>query len=307
MKYIREQGIDMKLSGEDLELAFVNETIDNAVIELIKANKQDIVAYLRAIMATGRTEQIPQAPEQEIYPVTSSQLRFWILCQMEDVNRAYNLPLVLRLEGPLVINSLQAAFDQLIDRHEILRTHFTAAADGTIGQKVLRLQDFSFEIEVCSIADEQEMQHKIAAFIRKPFELREAALFKARLIHKHEQEHYLCLNIHHIIADGASLEILLTELMHIYNGLITQVPLQLPALPVQFKDYAVWMNNKQQVDSDAAYWKERFSGELPVINLPTFQPRPALKTYNGDVYMHACDPGLLKRVRDFSNEQQGTV
>ncbi|RBL90064.1 MupA/Atu3671 family FMN-dependent luciferase-like monooxygenase [Chitinophaga flava] len=307
VKHIREQGIDMRLSGENLELIFVNETVDNAVIEQIKAHKQDIVAYLRSIMSTAKWEQIPQVAVQDIYPVTSSQLRFWILCQMEDVNKAYNLPAVLRLEGALDATMLQATFEQLIARHEILRTHFTATADGAIGQKVLGARDAGFEMQIRELQDDQQIEDTIATFIQAPFELKDTLLFKALLLRKNEQEHYLCINIHHIIADGGSLEILLTELMHIYNALTTPTPVRLPELRVQFKDYAAWVNNRQQAGDDAAYWSETFSGELPVINLPTYQPRPALKTYNGAVYTHSWEPQLLKQLKEFSHENKGTV
>ena len=312
LKQIRHNGIDVKLSGEHLELIFHKENVDESVIEQVKENKQNILDYLKSITTTNQVAQIPLTVEKGIYDITSSQLRFWILCQMDEaINRAYNLPLILQLKGKLDTIILELAFNQLIDRHEILRSHFVERDDGTIGQKVLDLASFQFEMEKMNLNDDQIIHNAISEFIRKPFKLKDSPLFKVLLIEKNKNENYLCLNIHHIISDGSSLEIFVSDLMHIYNHILSEGAegtTDLPKLNIQFKDYAEWVNERENnVEQEEKYWLEKLSGELPIINLPIYQQRPALKTYNGASYTYTLKRENLSKLKEFSNENKGTL
>lgn len=253
----------------------------------------------------NQVTEIPQAAQKETYPITSSQLRFWILCQMENTNSAYNLPLVLKLEGDINTNQLQQAVNELVARHDILRTHFVVQENGVIAQKVL--EESNLQLEIQNAGSEEETEDKITQFIKIPFALQDSSFLKILLLRKSNTENYLCINIHHIISDGASLEILLSDLAQIYNNVKTENPVGLPALAIQFKDYAEWVNNEENAKSEEKYWLGKFSGELPLINLPVYQPRPVVKTYNGAAHVHLVSKENLKKARAFSSENKGTL
>lgn len=305
LKQVRQKGLEIKLSGENLELIFLQDDVDDSTIQLVKENKEDIISYLKTITTVSSPKKIPLATKKEIYSMTSSQIRFWILCQMDEVNSAYNLPLILKLEGNLDANILQLAYNELVERHEVLRTHFVVQENGIIAQKIL--EDFDFQIKIKNISKSEEVSDVINEFIKTPFELKESILFKTMLIQESKNEHYLCINIHHIISDGSSLEVLLTDLTQIYNSIQSKKQLSIPELKIQFKDYAEWVSDKDNVKGEEKYWLDKFSGEIPVINLPTYQPRPALKTYNGDTHNHVISKENLEKLRLFSSENRGTL
>ncbi|MGN6601356.1 MAG: MupA/Atu3671 family FMN-dependent luciferase-like monooxygenase [Ginsengibacter sp.] len=305
VKYLIVQGVDLKVSEAGLDLGFNDGTVDCTLLSLAEKYKQDIVSHLSGASATYRWKIMP-APDKEMCPVTPSQLHTWLLCQNEEANRAYCQPLVLRIEGSLSTLTLQAALEQLVSRHEILRTHFTITADGSLGQKVLSVQEACLLMQIYDIVDGQSIDDAISSFAPTSFQLQDVTLFQACLIRSTARESFLCLNLHQIISDDHSLEILLADLMHIYNGLVTPDSAPLPPLRIQFKDYAVWMNNKERSQTNT-YWSELLSGELPLINLPTYQARPAIKTYRGNIYTHAFDRELLEQLRKFSQEQNGTT
>ncbi|MBW8687181.1 MupA/Atu3671 family FMN-dependent luciferase-like monooxygenase [Chitinophaga rhizophila] len=306
LKYLREQGVEVSLAGDNLDVFFRDEHVPETVIDQVRAHKQELLSYLRAIADNDHTTAIPKAAEQEVYPASSSQTRFWVLCQMEAVNIAYNLPVTLRLKGTLDTAALRQAIDRLITRHEILRTHFVQAGD-LIGQRILEPADFSYEIITRDSAGDKETSETLSAFVRTPFVLEAAALFKVLLIRQQETDHILCINIHHIIADGGSLEILLQELMFFYNSIVEGTGVALSPLKIQFKDYVAWSADKEQIKREETYWLQQLAGDIPVINLPALKGRPALKTYNGAYYSVTYDQDMLKEVRAFSNRNKGTT
>ena len=307
LKQVRDQGIEVKLSGENLEVSFAKEPADPIWIERVKENKATLIAYLRAINRDADADRIPLAPQLEHYPITPTQLRFWILCQIDEINQAYHLPIILELHGKVDEQLMNRAFQMLISRHEILRSYLVETQDGIIAQQVLSPEAFNFQLQKISLSDKQQVDQWIADFTTLPFFLKNAPLFKAVLLRQDAEHTFLCLNIHHIVFDGWSLEIFLRELGLIYDSLSVGTPAKLPDLKIQFKDYAVWANRLQDKSQERDYWLQRFEGDIPTINLPTYQPRPNLKTYAGAVHTHTISSTNLGRLRDFSNQQKGTL
>ncbi len=308
IKQIRDSGIDIKLLDENLELIFREEDIDDAVIELVKSNKKRIITYLKSISSKDTLKEISRVPIEDTYSITSSQFRFWILCQMEEINVAYNMPLILKIEENINIDILNKSFFRLINRHEVLRTSFTNTKKGEVRQKVLEINDVDFNVNCIEIGDNKTLDATISKLVRTPFDFSKAPLFRADLIQKNKgkQENYLCFNIHHIICDGSSLEIILKELMYIYSCLISNTPVDLPGLKLQFKDYSNWSNDKTVFESEEKYWLDNFSGTISPLNLPTSKPRPRAKTYNGSIYTHSFDRNVIKKLTGFSNKNRGT-
>ncbi|QJB38145.1 LLM class flavin-dependent oxidoreductase [Chitinophaga oryzae] len=307
LKQLREQGILVTLSGANLELSFEKEDIPESLLTSIREHKQDIIDYLSSLGLGNATAHIPVAAPAATYPVTTAQWRFWILCQMDEINSAYNLPVILQLEGDLQVAALQQALAKLVARHEILRTHFMEGEDGMVVQRILEPAASVPDIRLIVLDDEEAVKEVVATFSNTPFLLRDNFLWRVCLIRQSATQHVLGLNIHHIIADGASLEIIVQELMQYYNAIVSGADAVLPALNIQFKDYAVWETSRNDRAGEEQYWLSRFEGELPILNLPAYQTRPALKTYAGAAFVHRYPAELVKKLKAFSREQKGTT
>ncbi|WP_108802861.1 non-ribosomal peptide synthetase [Aquimarina sp. Aq107] len=307
IKKIRDNGLGIKLLEGNLELVFYKDDVDDSLIELVKDNKENIIEYLNSISVEKNQMEIPMSLDMETYSITSSQFRFWILCQMQEINAAYNIPFVLKMEGDLDITILNTTFKRLMERHEILRSKFVESENGDIRQKIINVEEVGFEVNEHEVLDSQSIGKEITKLASSPFDLKSNSLFKVDLIHSGSNIYYLCFNIHHIISDARSIEIIIKELGEIYNSLISGKKIELPVLSIQFKDYSEWSNNTNNLDKEEKYWLEKFKGQLPVINLPTYQLRPATKTYAGSSYVNNLDQELLKELRSFSRKNKGTL
>jgi amino acid adenylation domain-containing protein len=216
--------------------------------------------------------------KKEYYPLSSAQRRFYMLQQADLQSKAYNAPYVMLLEGEPDMERLEASFKMVIQRHESLRTAFIYKD----GEPVQKIQDnVAFEIEHISMehgAWSMEKTQTIKSFVR-PFDLSRAPLLRVGLIKNQKAKYLLLFDIHHIISDGSSINILIAEFMEAYAGK------ELPEQKYQYKDFCQWQYNglktgkfKQQEE----FLLERFSGELPVLDLPMDFPRPPVQSFEGD-------------------------
>ena len=257
---------------------------------------------------------IPKAPKAENYPITSSQRRLWVLSQFEGGNRAYNIPGVFELKGNLDNEKFLQSFQILIERHESLRTSFKEDAQGAIRQYITPYTDIEFTLEVIDLTSELERSEKenklIEIFYQEEFDLTIAPLLKAKLIRVDQDRHLLLFAIHHTIGDGWSMELLTKELMYAYNSLLKGQDIILPNLPIQYKDYAVWKQNEEEqakLEIQESYWLDKFSGELPKLELPSFKPRPSVKTYNGTTVLHHFSKDFTEEIQQFSEREGVTM
>ncbi len=264
---------------------------------------QDCVAELKRRLAGPRHagEAPPLAPlTQRRGPLQASyaQERQWFLWRLDPDSTAYHIHCALRLRGQLDATALQAALDQLVARHESLRTGFQPEADGL---PALQLQQRTglplARVDLGSRADaEADAAETLVEFETRPFDLASGPLARALLIRLGETEHLLALAMHHIVTDGASMQILLDELMAAYAAAGP-----LPPLPVQYADYAAWQRRRLDGGLRArqlAYWRQQLGEAHPVLALPTDHPRPALARYRAATLQLALPPELpaaLKR------------
>ncbi|MEC0636197.1 amino acid adenylation domain-containing protein, partial [Bacillus haynesii] len=230
---------------------------------------------------------IEPADKQDTYPVSSAQKRMYVLQQLDEDGTGYNMPAVLKLTGPLDRARLDEVFRQLIRRHESLRTSFEAEADGEPVQRIYDDIPFTL-IELASAED----------FVR-PFQLQEAPLFRASLVKEAEESHLLLVDMHHIISDGVSVNTLIFEFCELYANRT------LDPLRIQYKDYAVWQKAFKKGEAykrQEAYWLKQLYGELPVLDLPADNARPAVRRFAGDHVSFSLDAdtsaGLYQIARD---------
>ena len=250
---------------------------------------------------TDITKHQPLEPigTQESYPVTFAQKRIYVLHSFENVGTSYHMPMAFELKGSIHFEQLQSAFQSIVDRHESLRTSFHFV-NGELVQKID--SQVSFHLKRLNAAD-KELDQMIRDWIQ-PFDLSQAPLLRAAWIRLEEDRHILLIDMHHIISDGVSLQILLRELSASYQGQT------LPKRKIQYKEYATWLQKMMESDywkKNEAYWLQQFQDELPVLNLPTDFPRPAVQTFEGDLFLFQCSPELSERCRQFATEHRVTL
>ena len=262
--------------------------------ETIAALSEYIISASKSVYAA-----IEPAVTREHYEVSSAQKRMWLLQQFDLGNMGYNMPRVLIIDGNLDRNRLTVVFKSLIARHETLRTSFEMAGDVVI-QKIAH--DVDFWVETFEMMN-KDADEQIRDFIR-PFDLSQAPLLRVGLIKLNETSHYLLIDMHHIISDGVSMGILTKEFVELYDGKT------LAEQRLQYKDFAQWQNKylqSEKIREQEKYWLERFSGELPRLNMPLDYPRPAMQSFAGDRIEFALDEELTNSLKTISRDAGATL
>ena len=267
-------------------------------------SKPDIRQLAASLAGSTQTvfEPIPPAPQQNSYPLSHAQQRLWILHQYEEGQAAYNMNGAWLLKGRLDVKKFKQAFLQLVARHESLRTTFIVR-EGIPQQVINPMQDI-YGMAFISNAD-------AAALIRQeentPFDLEKGPLFRATLVQLDNQQHVFILSLHHIISDGWSDGILMNELQMLYTGGLQQT---LPALAIQYKDYAVWHNRRiaeGYYSSSAQYWKQQFAVPVPALDLPLDHARKAVRTYEAATAEVKLDAALTETLQRYSRQSGGSL
>jgi len=256
-----------------------------------------------------REEDMPiQATTREgRLPLSFGQQRLWFLSQLEGASATYNVPMALRLRGPLDRDALRAALEGLVARHEVLRSRFKSGEDGEPRLSLVARHEpmaLGLGLEDLRGQDEAMLQQVYAAEAARPFDLTHEAPLRARLVQLGEQEHVLLLTQHHIVSDGWSLQVVLRELAALYAGQ------PLPQLPVQYVDYAAWQRqwlDGERLRTQAAYWREALADAPLLLELPTDRPRPARQDHAGAVWPLELSPSLSQALRAWSRMQGVTL
>ncbi|PCN44848.1 non-ribosomal peptide synthetase [Brevibacillus laterosporus] len=250
-----------------------------------KPTIEEIAQYLES----ERTKQIISirpATKQDYYPVSAAQRRMFILNQFDGIDISYNMPSIMLLEGKLDLVKLETAFKGLINRHESLRTSFELV-NGSPVQKIHSVVDFEVDYQVTV---EEELEEIIDEFI-KPFQLNMAPLLRVKLVQTRLDRYLLLVDTHHIISDGVSSGIIISELVELYQGNT------LPELTIQYKDFSEWQHEQSQTDlykKQEDHWVQTFADEIPVLNLPTDFPRPNTQSFDGDVITRGTGKELME-------------
>ncbi|WP_228546662.1 condensation domain-containing protein, partial [Pseudomonas aeruginosa] len=196
-----------------------------------------------------------------------AQRRMWFLWQLDPQGAAYNLPMAVRLSGPLDRAAFEAAFASLVQRHETLRTVFPQRADGTPRQAALE-RPVPIDFEDLSLLPEAEretcLRETAQAESLRPFDLCEGPLLRVRLIRLGEEQHVLLLTLHHIVSDGWSMNVLIEEFSRFYKACMDNSEAGLPPLPIQYSDYALWQRSWMEAgeqERQLAYWRERLGDQ----------------------------------------------
>jgi len=245
-----------------------------------------LAQHLEKLDATGYTP-IPKATEKKYYEMSSTQKRIYLIQNMDLKAVTYNTPQCLKLIGDVYPEKIERALQQLIDRHEILRTAFIMV-EGELMQRI----EQTAEVEFAYMSEAQGNEETwLNAFV-KPFNLSKKSQLRAKLINA--STHYLLLlDMHHIISDGMSMSTFINEFITLYNGG------QLEALTHQFKDYSEWMKQRD-LSSQKDYWVGAFSDEIPVLDLPLDDVRPKQQNFEGAIIHTEVDHDIAHQIRELA-------
>ncbi len=297
-----------ELGGDSLKATVLTTKIYNelnAKISLKEIFNFRNIKSISDFIASGEKhtyEKIKKVEEKEYYEASSAQKRMYILHQIEKDSTAYNMPSALFIEGELVIGRIERALKKLIERHETLRTSFETI-DRLIIQRVHNIDTIDFSIKKIFVNSEIEVKEKVNSFL-EPFELGKAPLLRTGVIELSETRHILMFDMHHIISDGVSMDILVREFVALYEGR------GLPELRIQYKDYSAWQNRMktdERARKQEEYWLKVFEGEIPVLNLPEDYTRPRVQCFEGDSIEFDIVSGVAKGLEKLARDTGATM
>jgi iturin family lipopeptide synthetase B len=285
-------GAKITVVDDSLKVNAPKGAITPELAALIRDYKTDIIEMIAA-----PDRKITPAAPLTFYPLSSAQKGLYFIHQLESASLAYNTPIIFSIEGALDKQRLVAAFNKLVARHEILRTSFELVEEAP-RQRVH--EQVSFQVNMIPSA---ELEDVLKSFVR-PFDLAKAPLFRVGLVTRDDTHFWLILDIHHIIADGISQQLLLRDFMLLYRGE------ELPEAPLQYKDYITWQQAAglhAGLQRQRRFWLDEFSEEVVKLDLPLDFQRPAGRNYRGDGVDLILEAADVKRLNAIAAGEKATM
>ena len=255
---------------------------------------------------------LPAARAEEV-PLSFAQQRLWFLHQLEPSSSAYNIPAALHIKGALNVEVLTRCFNEIIRRHESLRTTFPIVGGSPVQDiaPVLELELPLVNVPAIFAEERQDwIRRLIAEEAARPFDLAHGPLLRTLVLRLAEDEHVLLLAVHHISADGWSVKVFLRELAALYKAYSDEQSSPLPELPIQYADFSIWQRQYLTgvvLAAQLAYWKRQLGGDLPVLSLPVDRLRPHPGTFRGATESLRLTAELSEAVRALSRRQHATL
>lgn len=262
-----------------------------------------------------RTTDIPRRAQEDAAPLSFAQQRLWFMQQWEPESAVYNEVVAIRLSGPLHVEALTLAVREIMRRHEVLRSTYPTV-DGQAQQLIDPSVHESLTIDLIDLREvpagerEAEMQRRIAREVQRPFHLGQEVPWRRLLLRLDEQEHIALTVMHHIITDAWSMEVFVGELTTLYAAFSTGEASPLPQTPLQYADYACWQRQRLEegkLERQRAYWKGQLGGTLPVLELLTDAPRPAVQTFHGRRHPVVINQSLSQALQALGRREGATV
>jgi len=258
-------------------------------------------------LCAGSGERIaPRADTNNPAPLSFAQQRLWFLQQIDPESHLYNIHLPIKIEGELNVAALEQSINEIVRRHEALRTTFRQ-----IGKEPMQFVKPCFRVELAprEVSSNSELAEWIKEESQFLFDLSSGPLFRASLLRLSLNEHVLLLTMHHIVSDGWSMGVLLRELCALYAAAESKEPVPLPSLPIQYADFAVWQQQAPQGALSAShlgYWKQQLAGIPAVLELPTDRPHPASRSFRGAGISFFVSFDLADKLRALSQREGAT-
>lgn len=274
----------------------------------------DRILAASGVVAAGgdAPARIPLRDRSGAAPLSYAQQRLWFMDQLAPNSAFYNVPVASRLEGPLDVHALQRSLNEIVRRHEVLRSAFPTVEgepvqvvrpDAAVPLSVVDLSGRPLEVrrgEAQQIADAQA---------RQPFTLATGPVVRATVVRLSDADHWLLLSLHHIVADGWSMGILARELQVLYRALRAGDPSPLPELPIQYADFAAWQRDwlrDERLEPQIAYWRSQLA-DLPAVPLVSDRPRTATSGFSGGFHRFAIPNAVAAELRRLAARESATV
>ncbi|MEM9163450.1 MAG: amino acid adenylation domain-containing protein, partial [Cyanobacteria bacterium P01_F01_bin.4] len=308
---LARQDIKLWLEGERLRCSGPEALLTDSFNADLKARKAEIVDFLQHIQDRPTIPPIQPVDRLDPLPLSFAQQRLWFLNQMQPDSAVYNLPMAIQVEGFLDVAALTPSLNEIVRRHEALRSRFVTL-EGQPVQVIAESSPITIEeIDLQAIADPaaQVRQAAIEA-AQTPFDLSQDQLLRVTLLRLSETQSVVLFTLHHIIADGWSLEILIQELGIFYRAALMGKTASLPDLTVQYADFALWQRNwlrGEPLEQQLNYWRQQLDVNQSVLQLPTDFPRARVQTYRGAVEQFSLSPDLTGQLNALAKKQSVTV
>jgi len=283
--------ISVKLFEEfNIELN-ISEIFNNPIIK-------DLSDYISQIKLSNKIKMIRKYEKQDSYPLSSAEQKIYFATASNSLSTVYNISGGIVFEEKPDIKHLSDCINEILNKHDSLRAYFIIENNKLV-QKILDKVEFSLFQET---ADTNDIDSLFKDFVQ-PFDLTVAPLFRAKIVKLKNNKYVLMIDTHHIICDGTSLNIFMTELCSLYNNLLQN------KLTINYKDYVLWENEyiaTNEFEESERYWINQFKEGLPILNLPTTFSRPAIKSYYGNTITHKISKSITKKIKEFSKKHNTT-
>ncbi|MEL7500832.1 MAG: condensation domain-containing protein, partial [Cyanobacteria bacterium J06554_6] len=308
---LSRQEIKLWLEEDRLRCSGPDALMTDELSAQLKARKSEIIGFLKQVQPSTKTPEIVPTKRDSQAPLSFAQQRLWFLNQMQPDLAVYNLPMAIQVEGFLDVAALTQSLNEIVRRHEVLRTQFVIESGQpmqVIGEPVpIHIQQTDLQ-GVEDLAD-QVRQAAIAA-AQTPFNLSQDRLFRVSLLRLSDTQAVVLFTLHHIIADAWSLEILVQELGIFYRAALMGQQATLPTLPVQYADFAIWQRDwlqGEQLEQQLNFWREQLDTNASVLQLPADFPRARVQTYRGAVEQFSLSKELSQQISTLAQRQSATV
>jgi amino acid adenylation domain-containing protein len=278
-----------------------------------------VAAFAGRVESARHTSQGPQRPplrpvsRESQLPLSFAQQRLWFLDQLMPESHTYNISYACRLEGSLDRAALEKSLNEIVRRHETLRTTFTTLEDQPV-QVIAPSLTLELSPWKLSMIDASERNAEVLRMLSleadRPFKLAEGPLLRAILLELGEQEHVLQITMHHIISDGWSMSLFIRELGALYGAYVRGNASPLTELPVQYVDYAVWQRgwlSGETLEAQLRYWRVQLTGAPPLLELPTDRPRPPVQSFRGANHNLTLDKPLTEALKTLARREGVTL
>ena len=313
---LSERGVKLWAEGDQLRIRAPKGALTLELRDSLTQCKTELLTLLQQRHTTKQAASLPLVPiprNGDELPLSFAQQRLWFLSQMESQNVAYNIPFALNVTGPLHIAVMERCLNEILRRHETLRTTFPII-DGSPVQKVGPPQHIRLDIMNLSLLSNddqtQDVQRIALEEAQRPFDLVAGPLIRTTLLKLGEASHVFLLTLHHLISDWWSIEVFIREAAILYAAFSKGAASPLPELPVQYADFAYWQRKwltEDILQQQLAYWKQQLAGELPLLALPTARPRPNRPTLQGAAHSFTLSQALSESLKTFSRQEGVTL
>ncbi|MDZ8055338.1 MAG: amino acid adenylation domain-containing protein [Aulosira sp. ZfuVER01] len=314
LSYLRNLDIQVFIDGEILRCNAPEGSLTAELRREIQDRKAEIIEFLQTANRTNNYTSTPLLPISRTgnLPLSFAQQRLWFLDQLLPNNPFYNVPAALHLKGRLNLAALEQSFNEIVQRHEALRTNFVMQSGKPVQviKSLLKISLPIIDLRQQPPAElETEAQKLITQEAQRPFNLATDSLLRVRLLQLDEAEYILLLNIHHIVSDGWSIGVLFQEIAALYTAFTNKQPSPLPQLKIQYADFAQWQRQSLQgevLENQLAYWRKQLSN-ISILNLPTDKPRTAVQSHRGARQFIKLPKSLSAALLTFSQQEGVTL